>query len=435
MPNQFYKTIFFALLLTTVLTSYFFRLKKFRPFTPVSEIYSDRAGYYIYLPCLFIYDFKSNSTIEKYTPLTLGFSTKDGKIVTKYPYGTSLLISPFWLTGHLFHKTGDGFNEFCHKIINVSGLSYYLLSILLIRKILSIYFNNKEFCYKILILVTFGSNLFYFGSIDLGMSHIYSFFSVSLFVLNWLKFLNNKRYKHLFISALSLGLTLAIRQIDFVFLSIFLLWNVNDWQTFKERFNLLIKPLHVFTFLFGLLLLIAPQLYFNQQMYQSFKMDSYEGEGFIYFLNPKIIEVLFSIKSGIFVYAPFLAFSLLFFFKPKDYYSVNKNTLTFSLFIVLFVYSYASWWCYNLGISFGYRVLVNFFPLLILPAAHYLWKVKHQIKYDVIILLMVFYMLNLGASNLGKTYISDDNWNWSEYFHLLTQPAQLIIQTIKKLFH
>jgi hypothetical protein len=64
-----------------------------------SEIWADKAGYYIYLPAFFIYNFQVDglpAEIDKKTGN--GFIVRDGKIITKYTYGVALLQAPFFIT-------------------------------------------------------------------------------------------------------------------------------------------------------------------------------------------------------------------------------------------------------------------------------------------------------------------------------------------------
>ena len=69
-----------------------------------SEIWADRAGYYIYLPALFIYHFDAKNCPEKIDERTgYGFviDQKNNTINTKYNYGVAALVSPFFLVAYV----------------------------------------------------------------------------------------------------------------------------------------------------------------------------------------------------------------------------------------------------------------------------------------------------------------------------------------------
>ena len=111
-----------------------------------SEIWADKAGYYIYLPSLLIYNFHTErmpTEIDKKTGN--GFFIEDGKIITKYTYGVALLQAPFFIVCHgvskLFGFNDDGFSLPYHKAINISEVIYSFFSFLLLYFFLIRYLN------------------------------------------------------------------------------------------------------------------------------------------------------------------------------------------------------------------------------------------------------------------------------------------------------
>ena len=94
---------------------------------------------------------------------------------------------------------------------------------------------------------------------------------------------------------------------------------------------------------------------------------SYQGEGFN-FNDPNVFNFLWSYSGGLFVYAPIFLLSLLGVFRyllRKEYYLF----LTWSGFFAVVVYVLSSWWTWKYGMSYGMRVMIEFYPLLFIPMA------------------------------------------------------------------
>ena len=85
-----------------------------------SEIWADRAGYYVYLPSLFIYNFSSDKfpeSIEKQTGNGFSLNKEKDKIITKYTYGVALLQLPFFIIADAFSSVSS--------VIPRNGFSIY----------------------------------------------------------------------------------------------------------------------------------------------------------------------------------------------------------------------------------------------------------------------------------------------------------------------
>ena len=151
-----------------------------------SEIWADKAGYYVYLPATFKYNFQA----EQF-PDSIDFKTGHGfhldpntnKVQTKYTYGVSFLQAPFYFVADilspLLEQQPDGFSPIYHSSINFAAISYFLLGLILLNQVLKIAFN-KQTAIFVLLSIFLGTNLFYYVVSATGMSHVYSFFLFSL---------------------------------------------------------------------------------------------------------------------------------------------------------------------------------------------------------------------------------------------------------------
>ncbi|MFN8394155.1 MAG: hypothetical protein U0176_05710 [Bacteroidia bacterium] len=104
------------------------------PFTYKSQIFADKAGYYIYLPATFVFGFDADAVPDSLSQkVGNGFLITDqNKIYTKYPIGVSLMQSPFFLLAHgvlspLTGQPADGFSPVYHAMVDIAAWAYMLL--------------------------------------------------------------------------------------------------------------------------------------------------------------------------------------------------------------------------------------------------------------------------------------------------------------------
>ena len=153
-------------------------------------ISGDAKGYYAYLPAVIIYqdlEFKFVDEIEqKYYPKD-GSLKKDflieqpnGTFVNKCFPGVSIFYLPFFLFAYLFsYFVGypiDGYSQLFQMSLIVSHLFYYMLSLFLMNKIL---IRNQVGLFNrflTLFLLTFGTNIFFYTTLDFSVVHVFGFF-------------------------------------------------------------------------------------------------------------------------------------------------------------------------------------------------------------------------------------------------------------------
>jgi hypothetical protein len=181
--KEFLYLLFFFILFTFLALN---RHSKAEIFTYHSEIWADKAGYNVYLPSLFIYKFDAASfpdSIDDKTGNGFIINTKNNKIITKYPYGVSLLQSPFWLISHFIDKEKNGFSKIYNISIDVSAIFYFIFGMFFLYKLLNIN-ENKNLTIIVLLVSLLSTNLLYYTIWETGMSHIYSFVFFSLLLYN-----------------------------------------------------------------------------------------------------------------------------------------------------------------------------------------------------------------------------------------------------------
>jgi hypothetical protein len=109
---------------------------------------------------------------------------------------------------------------------------------------------------------------------------------------------------------------------------------------------------------------------------------------------PHIIDVLFSIRAGLFFWSPILIFSIIgFFYLKKKDSGLFLPILTFSIFNLLIIASTTIWWY---GASFGHRGFVESYAFLIFPLAYFYSSLSSKkIKTAVLVISFLFIVYSL----------------------------------------
>jgi hypothetical protein len=330
---------------------------------------ADANGYYAYLPATFIYNDFNFSFFEpigkKYFSTHSNFDIRAkyrGKDINKCYSGTSVAILPFFLVGHgislLEDENIDGYSYWYALTMSLAAIFYCFIGLIALQKILHRYFKNDKLISLLLILILFGTNLFYYTTSEPLMSHIYSFAFINLFVLSVMNFIEEEKKKFIYLSAFFLGMIVLIRPVNG--LVIFILPFIAGSQQifFKMIKNLFKSYKQILLAALIFLSILFIQLIYYKLETGSWLIYSYGNEK-INFLKPHIADFLFSYRKGLFLYTPLILLSLagLIFLYGKNkwqFYSI-------SLFIFLLIYVFSSWWNWWYGGSFGMRPMIEYY--------------------------------------------------------------------------
>jgi len=162
------------------------------------------------------------------------------------------------------------------------------------------------------------------------------------------------------------------------------------------------KVLLAGVFAFAIPMAIQPVIWFVQT--GDFWVSSYGEESFD-FLNPHFSDFLFSYRKGFFVYAPvffiLLSAGLMASFNQKS----HPLTLSFFAPFLILVYVLSSWWYWSYGASFGSRVMVDFYPILVLLIVPFFNFSKSWTKWLSIPMVVLFGAISLIQTYQYKNYI------------------------------
>ncbi len=409
------KLFLFIVLILTVGIYMQFNMKKWN--WPGILIY-DVAGYYSYLPSLFIHgDLATFDSMAEYGIFDIShesfenyglyYQEETGKYSNKYPVGVAVMQLPFFLIAHQYALLDDsseanGYSLPYRKATAFSTLFYVALGLFLLGRMLKFWFSSR-IVLTTLALLFFGTNLYYYTIFEPGMSHPYLFFLYALCLWATMKFYKRPNYLDAVVIGLSIGLATICRPTDILLALFPLLWPVSKeynsrWSFMKKYWKNYLIALPAF-----LMPILLQILYWNYAT-GNLLFFSYEDEGFV-FLKPAIIEGLFSFQKGWFIYTPLALVGFigaaLWTFSPQGKLMDKKSYLVpFWAYYIVSAYILFSWWMWFYGGSFGARIFVQSYALMALPLAILLDRVfigsrKKILQYALGLTLFWFVFLNI----------------------------------------
>lgn len=407
----------------------------------------DVSGYYMYLPAFFIYkDSKGcgfkDEILSKYGP-TPDFQQaflheKSGNHVMKYSIGQAVVFSPFFFVAHAWASNdarypADGFSFPYQFIISMGSLLIAILGLVFLRNALLHYFNDMAAGLSVLGIVL-GSNYLNYSAIDGAMTHNTLFTLYAFLLYLSITFYENPSLLKSAGIGLLVGLGALIRPTEIISFLIPVLWGVNllKAEEIKNRLSFF-KQNGRLLLLAVLVCLLTGSIQFIYWKYVSgdWIVYSYQKQGFSW-LNPHIMECLFSYKSGWLIYSPFMLFALLG-FMPLF---LKKKSIFFALalFSLLFMYIAFAWDIWWYGGSLGQRAMVQAYPVLAFPLAAFIAAVMRSkliIKLSVLLPALLFVYANLWfthqAHKGGLMHISQMTraYYWKTLFTYEKNPEHL----------
>ncbi len=366
-------------------------------------IEADAKGYYAYLPAVFIYEdlnfgFFDFIEKEKYYNENYFYDYREGAeghVINRYYAGTALACLPFFLTAHyLSYLQGfemDGYSKLYPIFIHVAALFYLLIGLLFLNATLRIYGIGEKHRSLTIIAAVFGTNLFYYTIGEPGMSHVFSFGFISMFLYFSRQYFVHFHKKHFFYLALLLGIITLIRPVNGIV--IFALpFAAGGMEAFRKGILSIVRqPLAILISFLGFAAIVSVQLVIYKISTGSFFIYGY-GEAGFNFADPHMIDILFSYKKGLFLYTPMYLLAL-----AGSYYLWKRSRFelyTLLGFLILITYVFSSWFSWYYGGSFSSRVYVEFIPLFMVPMALALDGIKKKgVRIAYVSLIALFIVL------------------------------------------
>lgn len=436
------KSTWVILLLTIVTTYTIFNLKHWNKEGRV--IAWDVIDYYGYLPATFIYGDVTletpNTKFNEYEHTFWYRELEGNKKVFKMTMGMAILYSPFFFASHVYALSSDcvanGYS-FPYKFgLCISSLFYFLIGLVYLRKVLQQYFTENIVALT-LFFIGLGTNLYFYVVLGVGMTHSYLFALLSMWLYFVIKWYNHPKFKIAVLLGLLSGLMILVRPTMILILLFGLLINITSIKQMKERMlffksNLFqILCIAIFAFIVWI-----PQLLYWKTVTGSFLYNSYQNQGLFYFNDPQFFNCLFSFRNGWLTYTPIMAFAiigLIALVRKK-----HKVGLAALLTIAVYFYVMSSWWVWWFGGSFGFRSMIEVYPLLAFGMAYIIQLIITKSKtikitgLSILFLLLAFNLFQTRQAHEGL--IHHDSMTKESYFKILFKTQKQITREEVKPF-
>jgi len=382
---------------------------------PIDKIIvgSDMEGYYQYLFHFFVKDW---SLFDR-MPWTVPFG--EGKTLSMFTCGIAILWSPFFLMAHLISifsgLPADGKTGLYYGFILVGGIFYTYIGLVFIYKFLRDFFEHKVSLITTSLFFLATNVFFYSVLLGAGMSHIYSFSMIAIYLYYCNQFSKDSSLKNLIFLGVPFAMAVLIRPTNMISGLYLFLYGVSNWTTFKEKFYFWVKNYRA---IIGLLMIgiivFIPQMAYWHFVTGKFLVYSYQEYGFPNWNAPKFGVVLFGKYNGWLTYTPIVWFGLTGLFILL--WRKQMNSLSVLLILIVSVYINASWWVPTFAAAVGQRAMIDYLPLLSLPMAFVINQIRDRSKavrivLGLVILLFVFYNIQFGFRyDSGMWWDSPMSW-------------------------
>ncbi|MDR3681422.1 MAG: hypothetical protein P4L41_15755 [Flavipsychrobacter sp.] len=394
----------------------------------------DKAGYYLYLPAIFInHDLANLAFYEhvdaEYQPTgdvkrySISQDSVTKRRLNKYPAGVAVLELPFFLLAKLYTDcTGYpalyGYSEPYQISVCIATIFWLVLGLFYLRKLLLRYFNDGVVA-AALALLLFGTNLWCYSIFDMGMSHPFSFGLYCLLLYCTDEWYRTKSGRHIVVAGALLGLIAIVRPTNAIAILIPLCWYNKEINTIGRKWKFFISQYrYVLTgCLFSVAILMLQFAYWHY-ITGHWIIYSYKGETFD-FTHPHILDGLTSYNKGWLVYTPMALFCIAGF---VPFWKHNRQLcIAILLFAVLNIYIVFSWSFWPYGGGFSARALIESYALLAFPLAaliQWLSLRKQATRVVFCIVFASFIVLNIFQTWQVHNRILPSIWiNEKEYWN------------------
>jgi hypothetical protein len=344
-------------------------------------IRSDGFSYYVYLPSWLIHQDPTLDSVAAdccggtYSGFTLIVRWPEtGRWLNIHPIGVAVLMLPFFVPAHLLtlwsNLTPDGFSLYYQHAAGLAGLTYMLIGLAILRRMLLEHFRAGV-TLATLITITFGTNLFHYGTADATFSHAFAFFSICALVA-----LTERWWQMptigcgIGLGAIA-GLVVLIRHTNAIFLLIVPLYGVasaHDAGSLPRRLWQHRRPLAAMAVTFAIV--VFPQLLIYKRATMRWLVSPYAGLGLGFnFASPHLAQVLFSTQKGLFFWSPALLLAVAGMASPRG--SARQRRIGAAVGLGIETYLIASFSDWQFAGSYGHRAFTDSLGILALFLASF----------------------------------------------------------------
>lgn len=355
----------------------------------LNVIQYDVAGYYSYLPAIFIYkDIKElnwrKEVSKSYHIAGIDDVASDhvsGQKVMKYSLGMAISFLPGFALAHIYALNSaapaDGFSGPYQLGLILVGWFYMLIALWYLRKILDVYFEDWIVATTLLI-IAIGTNYFIYAGSQSMMSHAFLFMLFTLVIYNTIKWYSHKSYWRIIAIGMLMGLITITRPTEILLTLVVLLWGVSNISELKERAKLLYESkVYIILAILVAALVIGIQLGYWKFVSGDWIVYSYKDEGFTWD-GRYLRECFVGFRKGWLIYTPVMLLGLVglyHLYTQKNTSSIAKPII---LFLIISTYIIFSWDNYWYGGGFGQRAMISSYVLYALAIASLLQSVQRK---------------------------------------------------------
>lgn len=371
---------------------------------------SDPWGYYQYLPALL--------STHDWAYLPYAHELDNGRHLNLFTCGVAWMQLPFFLGASLVAKlTGaaqDGYSPPFVLAQWTASACYLATGVLLLLLSLERWVTRSTALFSVAALIM-GTNLYYYSIHETGMSHVYAFFLLTAMVYLTVRMNERPNGGTLVLLMAVCGLLVLVRQLNAVALLFPLLYGKPVREAMKDRLKWFRQ--HPTATTLGAIAAIGfwlPQLLYWKHVTGQWLVFTYgkKGEGFDW-LHPHLLDVLASHQNGWFVYTPLMLGVM-----AVLVWHAWKGTTGARLILAIWAlvwYTYASWWCWWLGGSFGHRGFIEYYALLAFPLAwglQLLFQRPRWMQEMAFVVLALLVFLNVRMSRIYQWPWEGVDWTW-----------------------
>ncbi len=334
-------------------------------------IRSDGFGYYVYLPGFLIFRDPGLTSVGLWRfhgpfPAWTGVLPwqDSGQYLIKYTMGEAVLIMPFFGLACVVANFGDikvdGFRWPFQYAAAFAGLFYMVAGLRLLWGALERHFNRQTIL-PVLLALTFGTDLFHYGTYDALFSHVFSFFLFCAFLNLVEGIYGGGSWRHCLGAGVVAGLILLTRPTNGLWLLFGVFYGVTSARALGRRLRALPHRLGALACVVLPAAAVASlQLFYWKAITGSFVIYSYGEERFS-FDAPDFVGLLFSVDRGLFFWSPVLLAAVPGFLLLRR--SAKTLVLPLLVFLPLNVYLQSCWgqWGHDQS-GFGQRAFVDSLP-------------------------------------------------------------------------
>ncbi len=302
----------------------------------------------------------------------------------------SFLYAPFFGLAHLYAtlmgQEALGVSPPYKFMLIMSGFFYLIIGLFYLRKVLKKYYDDKIVAIT-LISIVIGTNLLYYSALRVAITHVYSFGLFSVFMWQTIKWYENPKFRTAIWIGLLAGIISLVRPTNALIVLFFILFDLKHKKEVVLRLKFFLKKYkQIITIVFFTLLVWVPQMIYWKIQTGQFLYYSYKSNEGFFFLNPQILNSLFSYHNGWLLYTPIMIFAIsgivILYFKHREFF------WPVAVFTVLNIYILSSWWCWWF-LGFGNRAYVESYALLAIPFAEFL-TIIYQSRLKVLKIMFSF---------------------------------------------